>query len=167
MWLVVFVATLLAGGVALPAQSAPTGPPEPPAISVVGNRADLISGGDALVDIDLADPGQLDHLRVKVNGDDVSDAFALRPNGRIQGTLTGLVLGDNELVARTQGSAARLTITNHPIEGPVFSGSAHRAVVLRRRHPQRHLQPRAVLRAALHAHRRQRSGALRPGRPAR
>ncbi len=122
VWLVVFVATLLAGGVALPAQSAPTGPPEPPVISVVGNRADLISGGDALVDIDLPDPGQLGHLRVTVNGDDVSDAFALRPNGRIQGMLTGLAVGANDLVARVQGAGARLTITNHPIEGPVFSG---------------------------------------------
>ena len=49
-------------------------------ISVVSNRADLISGGDALVSVDLiANPRA---IRVELNGSDITDAFAIRPNGR-------------------------------------------------------------------------------------
>lgn len=116
---VLAVATLLAAGLALPAESAPA---EPPRISVLGNRADLVSGGDALVDIEL--PGGIDvrRLRVSVGDRDVTDAFARRPNGRVQGLLTGLAVGDNVVAARVPGAAARLTVTNHPISGPVFSG---------------------------------------------
>ena len=47
----------------------------------------------------------------------------MRPNGRFQGLVTGLALGDNVLTARiTGGPGARITLTNHPNGGPVFSG---------------------------------------------
>lgn len=116
---VVLVTALLFAGIALPAESAPAAPLE---ISVVGNRADLVSGGDALVDI--AVPPGVDAAKVTVllGGRDVTGAFGVRPNGRLQGLVTGLALGANELVAKAGGSGARLTITNHPTAGPVFSG---------------------------------------------
>jgi hypothetical protein len=82
-------------------------------IHVLSNRADLISGGDALVEITGEVP-----TTVTLNGADISSAFAMRPNGRFMGLVTGLALGANELVAAGQ----RITITNHPIGGPVFSG---------------------------------------------
>jgi hypothetical protein len=82
-------------------------------IHVLSNRADLISGGDALVEITGEVP-----TKVTLNGADISSAFAMRPNGRFMGLVTGLALGANELVAAGQ----RITITNHPIGGPVFSG---------------------------------------------
>src|SRR4051812_33967660 len=84
-------------------------------IEVLSNRADLVSGGDALVAI--SKPAQV--LR---NGTDVTSAFSRR-NGRFEGLVTGLRDGGNSLVAKLpDGSGARLTITNHPIGGPVFSG---------------------------------------------
>ncbi|TMA23553.1 MAG: hypothetical protein E6J85_01650 [Deltaproteobacteria bacterium] len=62
-------------------------------------------------------------LHVQLNGRDVSSAFAVRGNGRILGLVSGLVNGNNVLVASTSKShAASLAITNHPIGGPVIAG---------------------------------------------
>lgn len=92
-------------------------------IEVLSSRADLISGGDALVDIELpagADPAR---VRVSVDGRDVTDFFAVRPNGRFQGLLEGLEFGENVVSARLPGHRpAQLTVTNHLNGGPVLSG---------------------------------------------
>src|SRR5438045_3802534 len=92
-------------------------------IKTIANRADLISGGDALVEIALSKAKLASSLRVQLNGRDVSSAFAVRGNGRILGLVSGLVNGNNVLVASTSKShAASLAITNHPIGGPVIAG---------------------------------------------
>ena len=89
-------------------------------IVTVSNRADLVAGGDVLVEVVPAPPRP---TVVTLNGDDVTDAFATGLDGRHLGLVTGLQLGDNELVVTQPGGrGAALTITNHPIEGPVFSG---------------------------------------------
>ena len=88
-------------------------------IDVISNRADLISAGDALVAIDGADPAA---IRVTEDGRDVTGAFAVRPDGRFEGLVTGLDVGANELVATDGADTARITIANHPNGGPVFSG---------------------------------------------
>ena len=89
---------------------------------VISNRADLISGGDALVD--LVSPAGADPsaVRVDVDGQDVTSMFAVRPNGRFMGLLTGLALGPNVVTAHAPGGDRQMTITNHPNGGPVFSG---------------------------------------------
>ena len=91
-----------------------------PSIRVLSNRADLASGGDALVEIDGVEaPG----LAVRIGGRDVTTAFARRANGRIQGLVRGLANGPNVLTARdSSGRGAQLTIVNHPIGGPVIAG---------------------------------------------
>jgi hypothetical protein len=92
-------------------------------IDVLSNRADLVSAGDALVAIDL--PAGVDAQTVTVSDDgrDVTDAFALRPDGRFQGVVTGLDVGPNVLRAEAPGQTpGEATITNHPNGGPVFSG---------------------------------------------
>lgn len=110
----VLASTVLATGAVQAAQTA---------IRALSNRADLISGGDALVAIDLPPGTDLSQLRVDVGGRDVSDAFAWRPSGRYEGLLTGLDEGENTLTVRlADGSGARLTLTNHPLHGPVFAG---------------------------------------------
>src|SRR3712207_1114342 len=81
-------------------------------IKVLSNRADLISGGDALVQVTPAGS------RVELNGQDVTSKFGNRPDGRYVGLLEGLKLGVNEVVA----AGHRITIKNHPIGGPVFAG---------------------------------------------
>ncbi len=93
-------------------------------IRTVSNRADLVSGGDAVVEIVLPKVEFLTALRVFLNGRDVSREFARRADGRVLGLLTGLVDGEN-VVTATVGMAshgAQLVVTNHPIGGPVYSG---------------------------------------------
>lgn len=92
---------------------------DPVTIEVLSNRADLVSEGDALVEITAAD---LSVVTVELNGADVTSSFAARPNGRYMGVVTGLALGANELVAHAGADGGRLAITNHPNQGPVFSG---------------------------------------------
>jgi len=95
----------------------------PAQIIVLSNRADLISGGDALVQVVLPDKADPASAQVSLNGSDITSTFAVRPNGAFQGLVTGLEVGKNELTATTQhGPTTRLTITNHPSGGPVFAG---------------------------------------------
>ncbi|MFL5884625.1 MAG: DUF6351 family protein [Thermoleophilaceae bacterium] len=90
------------------------------AIRVLSNRADLISGGDALVAIDGVGAQK---PRVTVGGRDATTAFSVRPNGRFEGLVSGLAVGANVLTATLPGgTGSRLTIENHPNGGPVFSG---------------------------------------------
>ena len=90
-------------------------------IEVLSNRADLISGGDALVAVALP-RGTRQSVRMILNGHAVTGEFALRPNGRYEGLLTGLRDGPNVLTAREGGAGSTITIVNHPIGGPVLSG---------------------------------------------
>ena len=91
-------------------------------ITVLSNRADLVSGGDALVEVVVPEGVDAGSVRVDVDGRDVTEAFGVRGNGRFYGLVTGLVVGDNVVTARSGASGARLVIKNHPIGGPVFSG---------------------------------------------
>lgn len=99
------------------------GSAEAATILVLSNRPDLISGADALVEVVL--PAGIDERRVSMalDGSDITDQFAKRPNGRYVGTVTGLKEGPNVLSARLPGGKRlNVTITNHPIGGPIFSG---------------------------------------------
>ena len=92
-------------------------------IEVLSNRAEAVSGGDALVAVNLPRGTRVSRVRVSLNGRSVTGQFALRRNGRYEGLVTGLRNGPNTLVARTlNGYGARLVIQNHPIGGPVTSG---------------------------------------------
>ena len=120
-----FLVLLLLFGLAAPAGAAPAFE-----ISVLGNRADLVSGGDALVEVVLPAGVAPATVRVRVNGADATAAFAVRENGRFMGVVEGLADGDNDVQAFVDPASgatfrprASLTITNHPIGGPVFSGA--------------------------------------------
>jgi hypothetical protein len=94
-------------------------------IFVLSNRADLISGGNALVEIQLSAKARTkpSSVKVDVNGVDVTSAFAIRADGRFLGLVTGLAEGANTLKATVRNeNGALITITNHPIGGPVISG---------------------------------------------
>jgi hypothetical protein len=120
-------------------------------IKTLSNRADLISGGDALVEIVLPPRASPGDLRVRVGRRDATSAFAVRAGGRILGVIDGLAEGKNRVVAilddddddhghgrgrhdgyrdrdrddrdRDDDDRAELVITNHKIGGPVLSGS--------------------------------------------
>ncbi len=92
-----------------------------PEILVLSNRADLVAGGDALVEIKWPAGANLAGANVTLNGVKVT-ALARRANGRYLGLVTGLQNGRNLLAARVSGSGSQITVTNHPIGGPIFSG---------------------------------------------
>jgi hypothetical protein len=90
---------------------------------VLSNRADLISGGNALVAVSVPAGTNRRKLRMTLGGRKVTKEFAVRPTGRYEGLLTGLRVGRNVLTATLpSGGGAQITITNHPNGGPVFSG---------------------------------------------
>ncbi|MET7332919.1 DUF6351 family protein [Nonomuraea sp. NPDC005650] len=89
------------------------------AVEVLSNRADLVSGGDALVRV----TGSA-RVQVELNGADVTSRFASGTDGTLTGLVDGLSPGRNVLTVRPpRGRAERLTITDHPSGGPVFSGA--------------------------------------------
>jgi len=98
-------------------------------IATLSNRADLISGGDALVAISVPHNVPLHQVRVLLNGADVTPEFETDAAARtMRGVVTGLESGTNTLIADSNGRGkgrprAALTITNHPIGGPVLLGS--------------------------------------------
>src|SRR5262249_9236708 len=97
--------------------------PRPLQIRTLDNRADLISGGDAYVELVFPDHAPLIHLEVLVGDRDVTGAFARRADGRVTGLITGLAVGANVVTASSASTdASSLTITNHPIGGSVYSG---------------------------------------------
>src|SRR5215208_1430029 len=108
----IFLAAMVVGLVVVPlASSSAHGNGGLPQIVVLSNRADLVSGGDAVVQVVLPDRIDPATVRVSLNGGDVTSAFAIRPDGAY------------ELVATTRkGPSLHLTITNHPSGGPVFAG---------------------------------------------
>jgi hypothetical protein len=91
-------------------------------VQVLSGRADLVSGGSALVAIALPGRAAARRVSVRLGGKDVTKRFAIREDGRFEGLVTGLRLGRNVLTARLGDLGARITLTNHPRGGPVFSG---------------------------------------------
>ncbi|HTX32474.1 MAG TPA: DUF6351 family protein [Solirubrobacteraceae bacterium] len=92
-------------------------------IMTLSTRADLVSGGEALTQIILPPGAKASKVKVTLGKATVTREFAVRANGKFEGLVTGLRDGTNVLKAvMPDGYGARLTITNHPIGGPVFSG---------------------------------------------
>jgi hypothetical protein len=91
-------------------------------IRTLSTRADLVTGGDVLVEIVAPGAGA---LLVALNGHDVSSAFHAGAGGSAMGLVTNLALGKNMLTVSGKPWAVRdaaLQITNYPITGPVISG---------------------------------------------
>jgi hypothetical protein len=94
-----------------------------PRIKVLSNRADLVSGGDALVRVTLPRGVRASRLRLTAGHRNVTRALRRTGPRRLDGLVRGLRRGRVALTARIRGgSAARLFVFNHPIGGPVFSG---------------------------------------------
>ena len=89
-------------------------------IKTLSSRPDLVSGGDALIEIKA--PAQ---PTLTLNGKDVTSQ--LKPNGAAwRGLVSGFNIGENTLLAKAAPSAKRLQatlkVTNYPITGPILSG---------------------------------------------
>jgi hypothetical protein len=120
---VALLALALAGLALVPAAGASPGNGGLPQIVVLSSRADLVSGGNALVQVVLPDRVDSSTVRVSLNGTDVTSAFAVRADGRYEGLVQGLANGANDLVASMRnGPSIHLTVTNYPNGGPMFAG---------------------------------------------
>jgi hypothetical protein len=95
-------------------------------LTVLSGRPDQVSGGDALVQVSLPHNVDAADIRVTRDGTDVTDAFSPGDGGTLVGLVKGLHDGDNEVTATAGGDRhpkpATLTLVNHPISGPIFSG---------------------------------------------
>ncbi|MCW3056986.1 MAG: hypothetical protein JWO21_955, partial [Solirubrobacterales bacterium] len=88
-------------------------------VHVLSDRANLISGPEALVSVDLPRGVQASAVKMTLGGTDVTSQFAMRPNGSYEGLLTGLTPGSNIVTAEAPGGlTAQATIVDHPIGGP-------------------------------------------------
>jgi hypothetical protein len=118
------------GGAAAGRPGASQGPPPGTQLSigVLSGSPDQVTGGDALVEVAVPRNVVADSVRVTVNGSDVTGAFDRTASGDLVGMVSGLVEGRNSLRATVagpgqgQGRHADLTLTNHPVSGPIFSG---------------------------------------------
>ena len=94
-------------------------------IRTLSSRADLVSGGDTLIEVKAPPGTALAQLALTLNGNDVTarlDGDAA--TGTYRGLIEGLSAGSNTLQAQLKSAKARasLTATNHPITGPILSG---------------------------------------------
>ena len=92
-------------------------------LQVLSGRADMVTGGDALVAVHAGPDADLSELRVTLDGSDVTAAFRPAPAGGLVGLVDG-VTGSAELALADAGGAplGAVALVNHPAEGPVFSG---------------------------------------------
>jgi hypothetical protein len=122
--LAVGAAVVLVLGLAATFVAATADAPPSLKLRVLSGRADLLSGGDALVEIVLPERGEVPPgLQVTVDDRDVTDAFRVRRNHRLLGLVRKLRNGEQTLTATAPGTTgARIALTNHPIGGPVFAG---------------------------------------------
>jgi hypothetical protein len=98
-------------------------------ITTLSSHPELVTGGDALVRVDV--PGQVarEAVVVTLNGVDITEQFRWDEGAStLTGLVEGLELGQNKLVVASKalGQAnqnAHLTLVNFPREGPVFSGA--------------------------------------------
>jgi hypothetical protein len=107
------------------AQQRPASPGATVALTVLSSPAQYVSGGDARIELRAA-PGLHDKLEWWLNGQRIELELAAQGD-RLEGIVSGLVLGDNRLEVKHRngqglGNSAALTLTNHPITGPMFTG---------------------------------------------
>ncbi len=98
-------------------------------IEVLSSAPEHVSGGDALLRVEVPHTVPLHQVTLTLDGVDVTAMFAPAPGEHaLVGLVDGLELGANELRATPNGrgrgrpAAATVTLVNHPIKGPVFSG---------------------------------------------
>ncbi len=112
-------------------------------ISVLSSRPDMVSGGDALMRVDVPRSDPIARVQIFRNDHDVTDAFTPIPaEHALVGLVDGFELGENQLVVRRSGQhrpVARLTIVNHPITGPIFSGPHQQPFVCKTTRPNNDL----------------------------
>lgn len=94
-------------------------------IKVLSSRYDLVSGGDALVEVRASDGAMASELKLSLNGRQLATPLKFdQPSNTLRGVVSNLDVGANWLQARgPTGYSVSQALVNHPIEGPILSGS--------------------------------------------
>ncbi|MBM3756126.1 MAG: hypothetical protein FJW38_19330, partial [Acidobacteria bacterium] len=98
----------------------------------VSNDPGRISGGDALLRVDVPERMPLNRVTVKRNGVAVTASFHRDPERHaLVGLVGGLRLGQNTVEVFTGFNipATQISLVNHAITGPIFSGPHQRPFV--------------------------------------
>ncbi len=113
----------LAAAPAFPQQAGPANPGKIE-ISVLSSRYDLVSGGDALVEIKASEGLKASDLKVWLNGRDLVTPLKFdQPTNTLRGLVAGLDNGANWLQAQgPTGYSVSQALVNHPVTGPILSG---------------------------------------------
>ncbi len=89
-------------------------------IRILSSRPDLVSGGDALVEVVAPSASK---VTLALNGADVSKELRIDPSTKTyRGLISGMVVGKNTLVTKAGNREGSLTVTNYPVTGPILSG---------------------------------------------
>ncbi|NED99078.1 DUF6351 family protein [Phytoactinopolyspora halotolerans] len=98
-------------------------------VQVLSGPADMVTGGEALVEVVVPRSVPVHQVGIALNGADVRGVFraAEGDQRRLIGRVDALHPGSNRLTATANGDglgrpAAELELVNHPGHGPVFSG---------------------------------------------
>lgn len=93
-------------------------------ISVLSTKPWLVTGGDALVEVNIAQDENPSDISIALNGRDISNQFVSVSSHRRQALLSDLPLGDSEIAARLSGNGdvSTLVVSNYPASGPIISG---------------------------------------------
>ncbi|MGO4390050.1 DUF6351 family protein [Variovorax sp. M-6] len=107
-----------------PSAEAPpsTAVPSKISLQVLSSKPEYVSGGDARIAV-FAPKAEHEQVELWLNGAKIAPSLASSAD-RLEGLVAGLVLGANtlELRHKTRGKLDTLTLTNHPITGPMFAG---------------------------------------------
>jgi hypothetical protein len=93
-------------------------------VRVLSSRYDLVSGGDALVEVRASEGAKASELRLSLNGRQLTPPLKFdQPSNTLRGVVTGLDNGGNWLqVSGPTGYTVSQPLINHPITGPILSG---------------------------------------------
>ncbi len=93
-------------------------------VKVLSSRYDLVSGGDALVEVRASEGAKASELKLSLNGRDLVTPLTFdQSSNTLRGLVTGLDTGANWLQARgPTGYSVSQALVNHPITGPILSG---------------------------------------------
>ena len=96
------------------------------AMDVLSSRPDMVSGGDALIEVTTPKGTILSDVTLTLNGQVITEQLSAVDEDVFRGLISGLVVGENQLqvVANaSEQSPITMTLTNFPITGPIVSGS--------------------------------------------
>lgn len=102
------------------------------AVTVLSSRPDMVTGGDALIEVRFGVGVTGDTVSVYAGAVDVTAAFQLVDGERMVGLVEGLALGETPIEASAPGQTpTTLLVTNYLRQGPMISGPHQKPFVCR------------------------------------